>query len=357
MYNWQLKKWPHFEFDSSVHDKELKNFMLQAGIIKGAVAALPEAVSNETVVQILVAEALKTSEIEGEMLSRLDVMSSIRNNLGISNKILPKDKNALGLGKMLVDVRNTFTEPLTEKKLMDWHKMLMENNKTINAGAWRKHKEPMRVISGSVSNPIVHFEAPPSSQVSKEMKQFVEWYNNCAIENPLIKAAVAHIYFESIHPFEDGNGRIGRAISEKALSQGLHSPVLFSISKAIEARRKEYYTELKNGQQTLEINQWVQWFVSIVSDAQKSAEKMIRFTIKKVRFFDKYDNQLNERQRKVINKMLEEENFTGGMNANKYMSITGTSKATTTRDLQELVALEIFQSFGGGRSTSYEIRL
>ena len=229
MYNWQHKNWPHFEFDDSLKEKELMDFMLKAGVLKGVVSALPNDISNETIVQIMVAEAMKTSEIEGEMLSRIEVMSSIKNNLGISANPLAKDKNIIGLSKMLIDVRNSFSEALTEKKILEWHKMLMENNKKVNAGVWRKHKEPMQVISGSVSNPTIHFEAPPSTQVAKEMKAFVDWYNHSTIKNPLIKSAVAHIYFESIHPFEDGNGRVGRAIAEKALSQGLNSPVLFSI--------------------------------------------------------------------------------------------------------------------------------
>jgi Fic family protein len=284
-------------------------------------------------------------------------MSSIKNNLGISSNTIAKDKNIIGLSKMLIDVRNSFAEPLTEKKILEWHKMLMENNERINAGVWRSHNEPMQVVSGSVTRPTVHFEAPPSLSVPKEMKQFVDWYNNATINNPLIKSAVAHIYFESIHPFEDGNGRVGRAIAEKALSQGLNSPVLFSISRAIEAKRKEYYKELKNGQCSLDIKQWIDWFVSVINEAQSGSEKIVRFTIKKVHFFDKHNKQLNERQRKVINKMLEEEDFKGGMNTKKYISITGASKSTATRDLQDLVELKIFQSIGGGRSTSYDIIL
>jgi Fic family protein len=357
MYNWQHKNWPHFEFDDSLKEKELMDFMLKAGVLKGVVSALPNDISNETIVQIMVAEAMKTSEIEGEMLSRIEVMSSIKNNLGISANPLAKDKNIIGLSKMLIDVRNSFSEALTEKKILEWHKMLMENNKKVNAGVWRKHKEPMQVISGSVSNPTIHFEAPPSTQVAKEMKAFVDWYNHSTIKNPLIKSAVAHIYFESIHPFEDGNGRVGRAIAEKALSQGLNSPVLFSISRAIEANKKEYYTELKNGQSGLAINKWIEWFISVIVEAQESSERMVRFTIKKVHFFDKYDSQINERQRKVIKKILEEEFFKGGMNTKKYISITGASKSTATRDLQDLVEMNIFESTGGGRSTSYEIIL
>jgi Fic family protein len=305
----------------------------------------------------MVTEAIKTSEIEGEIINRIDVMSSIRKNLGLHISQEPKDKNAIGLSILLIDVRNTYTQPLTESKILEWHKLLMGNNKTIHAGQWRKGNEPMQIISGSASNPKIHYEAPPSKSLSKEMKRFIEWYNTSEISSPIIKAAVAHLYFESIHPFEDGNGRIGRAIAEKALSQGFDNPIMFSISKSIEENRSNYYKELQLAQQRLEITKWIEWFASIIIFAQEDAEKTIQFTIKKMKFFDKYDKILNTRQKKVINRILEEgvNGFKGGMNAKKYISITDTSKATATRDLQELAAMNVFVIKGLGRSTSYEL--
>jgi Fic family protein len=357
MYNWQHKNWPEFKFDSASIDKELLRFMLKAGELKGILSALPKDISTETIVQIMVTEAIKTSEIEGEIINRIDVMSSIRKNLGLHISQEPKDKNAIGLSLLLIDVRNTYTQPLTESKILEWHKLLMENNKTIHAGQWRKGNAPMQVISGSASNPKIHYEAPPSKTISKEMKRFIEWYNTSEISSPIIKAAVAHLYFESIHPFEDGNGRIGRAIAEKALSQGFDNPILFSISKSIEENKSNYYKELQLAQQKLEITKWIEWFASIIIFAQDDAEKTIQFTIKKMKFFDKYDKILNDRQKKVINRILEEgvNGFKGGMNAKKYISITDTSKATATRDLQELAAMNVFVIKGLGRSTSYEL--
>ena len=357
MYNWQHKNWPEFKFDSASIDKELIRFMLKAGELKGILSALPKDISTETIIQIMVTEAIKTSEIEGEIINRIDVMSSIRKNLGLHISQEPKDKNAIGLSLLLIDVRNTYTQPLTESKILEWHKLLMGNNKTIHAGQWRKGNEPMQVISGSASNPKIHYEAPPSKTLSKEMKRFIEWYNTSEISSPIIKAAVAHLYFESIHPFEDGNGRIGRAIAEKALSQGFDNPILFSISKSIEENRSNYYKELQLAQQRLEITKWIEWFASIIIIAQDDAEKTIQFTIKKMKFFDKYDKILNTRQKKVINRILEEgvNGFKGGMNAKKYISITDTSKATATRDLQELAAMNVFVMKGLGRSTSYEL--
>ena len=357
MYNWQHKNWPEFKFDSASIDKKLMRFMLKAGELKGILSALPKVISTETIVQIMVTEAIKTSEIEGEIINRIDVMSSIRKNLGLHISQEPKDKNAIGLSLLLIDVRNTYTQPLTESKILEWHKLLMGNNKTIHAGQWRKGNEPMQIISGSASNPKIHYEAPPSKTLSKEMKRFIKWYNTSEISSPIIKAAVAHLYFESIHPFEDGNGRIGRAIAEKALSQGFDNPIMFSISKSIEENRSAYYKVLQHAQQRLEITKWIEWFASIIIIAQEDAEKTIQFTIKKMKFFDKYDKILNDRQKKVINRILEEgvNGFKGGMNAKKYISITDTSKATATRDLQELAAMNVFVIKGLGRSTSYEL--
>jgi Fic family protein len=333
--------------------------MLKAGELKGILSALPKDISTETIVQIMVTEAIKTSEIEGEIINRIDVMSSIRKNLGLHISQEPKDKNAIGLSLLLIDVRNTYKQPLTESKILEWHKLLMGNNKTIHAGQWRKGNAPMQVISGSASNPKIHYEAPPSKSLSKEMKRFIEWYNTCEISSPIIKAAVAHLYFESIHPFEDGNGRIGRAIAEKALSQGFDNPIMFSISKSIEQNKSAYYKELQHAQQRLEITKWIEWFASIIIFAQDDAEKTIQFTIKKVKFFNKHDKSFNERQRKVVNRMLEEGiyGFMGGMNVKKYISITDTSKATATRDLQELAEMNVFVIKGVGRSTNYEINI
>lgn len=359
MYNWQHKNWPQFEFDYTSLEKELMLFMMKAGEINGMLSALPQHISTETIIQTIVSEAIKTSAIEGEVINRLDVMSSIKNNLGFHTDHKAKDKNAIGLSKMLVDVRDTFKEELTEAKLLEWHQLLMNNNKKVQAGKWRTHQEPMRVISGSVANPKIHFEAPPSKNILKEIKQFIKWYNDCEISVPPVKAAIAHLYFESIHPFEDGNGRIGRAIAEKAFSQCLGMPVLFSISNAIEARRKEYYDALQKAQRTMNISAWIKWFTSTTLEAQEHAEKMILFTIEKMKFFDQYENKLNERQKKVINKMMDEgpNEFIGGMNAKKYMSITGVSKATATRDLQELVQLNIFSGLGSARSTRYILNI
>ncbi len=211
----------------------------------------------------------------------------------------------------------------------------------------------------------VHFEAPPSATVQEEMTRFIQWFNDTApggkqeIRKAAVRSAVAHLYFESIHPFEDGNGRIGRALSEKALSQGLGRPALLSLSRAIEANRKQYYQALQEGQQSNEITPWVTWFVRIVLDAQIQSEEQIEFTLKKARLFDRWRDQLNDRQMQILRRMLDEGStgFEGGMSAKKYMAITGASKATATRDLQDLADKGVLVPAGGGRSVHYIIKL
>jgi Fic family protein len=365
-YNWQQEDWPDFRFDLSKVEDALMTFAEKTGRASGLLRGLTEETQTEAMIDMMVAEAVKTSEIEGEYLSRTDVMSSIRKNLGLGPPDEQvRDKRAEGAAALMLDVRDSYAEPLTKEKLFAWHRMIMAGSRGGKVGQWRRHVEPMQVVSGAVGKPTVHFEAPPSSRVPKEMTRFISWFNETAaggkleIKRPLVRAAVAHLYFESIHPFEDGNGRIGRALSEKALSQGIGRPALLSLSRAIEAQRKKYYEALQTGQQSNEITPWVTWFVNMAVEAQKHAEEQIEFTLKKTKFFDRFKDELNERQVKVMRRMLGEgpKGFQGGMNAKKYMGITDTSKATATRDLQDLVEKGVLVPSGGGRSTRYEINI
>jgi Fic family protein len=357
MYNWQRDSWPHFEFDTHAIESKIFAFIQKSGELSGKLAALPIDQRTEMMIQIMVSEALKTSEIEGEYVSQLDIVSSVRRNLGLASQFISNDRNAIGLSNMLMDVRTTYSDPLTEIQLKHWHQLLMGHVKQIRAGEWRTHMEPMQIISGSLARPNVHYEAPPSNRVPFEMEQFITWFNSCTISAAPVKAAVAHLYFEAIHPFEDGNGRIGRAIVEKTLSQGLHCPLPFSISKSIEANKKAYYLALQQAEKGLDITEWVIWFIDMLLEAQTYADKMIQFTISKWHFFSVFEHQLNPRQNKVINRMLADgpDSFQGGMNVRKYVGITGASRATATRDLQELVSKQIFIPVGAGRSASYAL--
>jgi Fic family protein len=367
-YNWEQKDWTKFSYSLAGVEDMLFSFAEKTGHATGLLKALPEATQTEAFIDMMVAEAIKTSEIEGEYLSRRDVMSSIRNNLGLNKKqAAVPDKKAEGIGELMIDVRNSYKAPISKKVLFSWHKMLMRGSRNVKAGAWRTHEDPMQVVSGVMGKQKIHYEAPPSSQVSKEMDRFIIWFNETApggkkeIKKPLVRAAVAHLYFESIHPFEDGNGRIGRAIAEKALSQGIGRPVLLSLSRTIEAGKKAYYDALEKAQRSNKITPWIIYFVKTILAAQDEAEEQIGFTLRKVKFFDTYKDQLNGRQVTVIKRMLMEgpRGFEGGMNAAKYKSLAKTSKATATRDMQDLLEIGAFKLFGnaGGRSTKYQVNL
>ena len=358
MYNWQLENWPHFEYNSKKFDDLSMQFFKNAGQSAGVTAHLNSKENKESILQILIQEAMKTSAIEGEMISRVDVVSSIRKNLGFStNTKLIKDKRTIGIAEAIVKSRNEYDLDLSESMLWSWHSSLLAHDKNIIKGAWRTHKEPMQIVSGTYGKEVVHFEAPPSSKLSKEMKNYIQWFNQSRkeIKNPIIRSAVAHLYFESIHPFEDGNGRIGRILSEKVLSQALGQPILLSLSNSIEKHRPLYYSELKENQRKLTIDKWIIFFGEMIMDAQKNMLQTIEFTIKKTKFLDYAKPLMDTKQQKAIYKMLQDEDFIGEMNASKYMSITKASKATATRDLADLVSKKILVSKGGGRSTTYEV--
>jgi Fic family protein len=367
-YNWQQKNWPDFVYSLSAIEEKLYAFSEKTGLVSGVLKSLPQDMQLETVIELMVAEAIKTSEIEGEYLSRKDVMSSIRNDLGLNQQREPvTDKRSKGIGELMISVRQTYQQQLTQQQLFAWHSMLFSNDKNLKVGAWRDHTDPMQVISGAFGKQKIHFEAPPSANVPAQMDKFIEWFNttgpggSAEIKKAPVRCAIAHLYFESIHPFEDGNGRIGRAIAEKALSQGMGRPALLSLSKTIEANKNGYYAALEAAQQTLNITHWINYFVDVILDAQQYAEDQIDFVLKKTRFFDQYKDTLTDRQLKVIKRMLEEgpKGFDGGINAGKYGSLTKTSKATATRDLQDMLQKSILIPFGnsGGRSTSYQLNL
>lgn len=367
-YNWQQPDWPLFQYDLSNIHETLLSIAEKTGLIGGKLTHLTENLQTEAMINLMVEEAVKTSEIEGEYISRPDVRSSIKNKLGLNQELIPvHDKRAQGVVELMFDVRNTFKQPITEAKLFDWHLMLLSGvfNPNLRIACWRTHDEPIQIVSGHHGKWVVHYEAPPSRDVPKEMDKFIHWFNDTAPGKPNaikfapVRAAIAHLYFESIHPFEDGNGRIGRAIAEKALSQGFGYPVMLSLSQAIEADKKSYYAALNSASRSNEITAWIQYFANIILAAQIEVEKQINFIIKKSTFFDTYKDDLNERQLKVVRRMMQTgvKGFEGGMSAKKYMAITGTSKATATRDLHHMLVLQVFKQMGSGRSIRYELNL
>lgn len=367
VYNWQLQGWPDFTYDVTEVQPLILAFAQETGEVNGLIQGLPDTLKQETLLQLMLSEAVKTSEIEGEYLSGEDVMSSLRNNLGLNDTpVYVKDRRASGVAQLMVEVRRGFREPLTLDMLKAWHRLLFAGTTSrVNLGEWRQGDAPMQVISGAYGRDIVHYEAPPSTGVPEEMERFVEWYRSASlplkgqVPEAILKSSIAHLYFESIHPYEDGNGRIGRAIAEKALSQSLGRPIMLSLSKTIEANKKAYYNALKEAQRALDITTWMVYFANVVLDAQRDAKAMVLFTLKKAQFYDRYKTQLDERQWKAINKMLDKgaAGFDGGMTAKKYMGITKVSKATATRDLQQLHEIGVLAREGAGRSVRYRLNL
>ncbi len=365
-YNWQHKNWPNFQYDLEVFQPLFLEFALEWAEMNGMEKGLSNDLEEETWINIMVSEAIKTSAIEGEFYSREDVLSSIKNKLGLNKApIKIKDRYATGISELMVEVRNSFQESLSTEMLKNWHKILFVHAKNILVGDWRQGEQPMQVVSGTIGREQVHYEAPPSKNVAKEMERLVEWYNQSkfpktdTIGAALLKSAITHLYFESIHPFEDGNGRIGRSLAEKALSQGLNKPILLSISKTIEADKNTYYQALKVAQSGLNITNWIAYFIKVIITAQRDSKVAVGFLLKKVRFFDRYKSYMEVRHAKVIGKMIDAgpEGFEGGMSAKKYMSITQVSKATATRDLQYLYENGLFTKVGAGRSVRYELNL
>jgi Fic family protein len=246
---------------------------------------------------------------------------------------------------MMLDLYRNYADPLTDKTMLEWHKMLLAGDKEIKViGGYRTHADAMQVVSGPIHKRAVHFVAPPSARMPEEMNRFIAWFNDTAPdgENPLpalTRAAIAHLYFVCIHPFEDGNGRISRALAEKSLAQNLGQPSLIVLAHTIERKRKDYYATLERNNKDLQINGWLTYFANTILQAQDNTIKRVDFYVAKAKFYEKFRDQLNERQAKVITRVFKEgiDAFKGGLSANNYISISKTSRATATRDLQDLV--------------------
>lgn len=364
-WNWQQKEWPEFSYDSTETQKLEAQFLQKSGLLLGVTRHIKDDEKQQLIVDLICDEALKTSAIEGEYLNRESVQSSLRKNFGLTTKnkkITPAEQ---GISEMMVDLYRNFAKPLTHTILFNWHTMLTKGRRDLtDIGKYRTHKEPMQVVSGPIGKKNVHYEAPPSKNMKKEMDRFIKWFNQTAPNSKeplpaLTRASIAHHYFVCIHPFEDGNGRIGRAISEKALAQSLGQPTLIALSRTIEKKRKDYYKNLGQSNKHNNVTNWLIYFSKTILEAQEYSQAMVDFLIEKTKLFDRVRGQLNERQEKVINRMFREglEGFKGGLSAENYISITGTSRATATRDLQDLVKKSVLTRKGELKSTRYYLKL
>lgn len=364
-WNWEQSNWPAFSYDSAAMEPLERQFLLRSGEFIGACKHISEADKDRLKIELISDEAVKTSEIEGELLNRDSVQSSIIHQFGLGPdkpRILPAER---GIAEMMVDLYRTFASPLTDRMLFRWHKMLLSESRDIKVvGGYRKHPDPMQVVSGPLQRRKIHFEAPPSDKVPSEMKVFDAWFNDTRPqgEKPLpalTRAGIAHLHFVSIHPFEDGNGRIGRAISEKVLAQSLGQPSLIALAQTIERKRKDYYAALERNNKTNDITDWLTYFARAILDAQAISSKRLGFYLAKASFYERLRGQMNERQDKVIARMFREgiDGFKGGLSAENYISITRTSRATTTRDLQDLVSKGALRKTGELRHTRYYLNL
>ncbi len=365
VWNWQQGDWPYFHWDKNALAQAEAQFLRQSGILIGAIRHFTEDDKNLLVVDLITGEAVKTSEIEGEYLNRDSVQSSILRNFGLdtdNRRVKPAER---GIADMMTDLYKHFDNPLSHATLFNWHKMLTNGRQDLkDIGRYRTHIDPMQVISGRLDKPHVHFEAPPSSNMKKEMNAFMTWWKESAPggSNPLsalTRTGIAHLYFVCIHPFEDGNGRIGRALAEKSLAEYQGEPTLIALSQTIERDRKAYYASLERNNKNNEITNWLVYFANTILNAQNYSLDMIDFLVEKTKLYDRVRGKLNERQEKVLARIFRErlEGFKGGLSAENYISITGTSRATATRDLQELVEKGVLLKTGERKSTRYHLNI
>jgi Fic family protein len=345
IWNWQHPDWPNFTWDPTKIAGAEDQFLLGSGVVIGSVKHLDEQEHQHLLVELMSGEAVTTSKIEGEVLNRTSVQSSIQRQLGLAEDKRRASPAEHGIAEMMVDLYRSFREPLSQEMLFSWHRMVTAGRRDLaDTGRYRAGNEPMQIVSGRIGASKVHFEAPPSERVSSEMNRFIAWFNQTAPDHrgllpAITRAGIAHMYFESIHPFEDGNGRIGRAIAEKAAAQTVGQPILLALATAILAHQRRYYQALERANRRIDITEWLTWFAGIALEAQGRSIALVEFVIAKTKLLDGLHGKINARQERALLRMFQEgpEGFKGGLNAGNYMTITGASPATTTRDLADLV--------------------
>lgn len=364
-WNWQQADWPKFTYERADLEPLETSFRLSCDAFIKVFQDVSADEQNMLRVELISEEALKTSEIEGEKFNRERLQSSLRQQIGLEDINSQASPEERGITEMMMALYRSFAEPLSHNMLASWHKMVMAGHNRLQVvGDYRKHAEPMQVVSGYISNPIVHFEAPPSARMQDEMTAFIRWFNDTAPDGKtplpaLTRAGITHLYFETIHPFEDGNGRIGRALSQKALAQSLGQPSLIALSYTIERQGNRYYEMLECSNKDNEITDWLIYFAETILDAQRNTMMQIEFYIAKTRLCERLNGRLNPRQEKVVARMLREgiEGFKGGLSAKNYISITGTNRQLATSDLNEMVEIGALTQTGEERNARYHLNL
>jgi Fic family protein len=362
-YIHELKGWPGFRWDPKLVSARLVDVRHRQGRLIGRMETLGFPLRAEAVLQTLTEEVIKSSEIEGEMLDRDQVRSSIARRLGIDiGGLTLADRNVEGVVEMMLDATQSYDRPLRVRRLFGWHEALFPAGSSgmskIRVGAWRDDKTgPMQVVSGAIGKRRVHYEAPAAKDLRHEMKRFLEWFEGDHSTDLVLKAGVAHLWFVTIHPFDDGNGRIARAIADMVLARSERSPQRFySMSAQIRQERNAYYDILEATQKgALDITRWLEWFLDCLGRAFKHAETTLEAVLRKARFWDKHaGTALNERQRKVVDQLLN--GFEGKLTSSKWARLAKCSQDTALRDIEDLVRKGILKKdAAGGRSTSYAL--
>jgi len=349
-----LKGWPKFEWSLERLAEPIAAVRHRQGRLLGYMEALGCNLRQEAVLETLTSDVTKSSEIEGEKLDTEQVRSSIARRLGVDiGALQPVDRNVEGVVEMMLDATRHYDRPLTEERLFGWHASLFHKG-----GAWRDDRTgPMQVVSGRIGNERVHFEAPKASRLPREMNSFLAWFEGETPIDPVLKAGLAHLWFVTVHPFDDGNGRIARAIADMALARSENSPQRFySMSAQIRRERNAYYDILERTQKgTMDVLPWMEWFLGCLDRAIDGAQVTLRKVLDKARFWERFGRTpLNDRQRAVINRLLD--GFEGKLTSSKYGALTKCSQDTAHRDILALVEVGILvRNPEGGRSTSYSL--
>ena len=365
MYIHELDAWPNFHWDRSAVATPLAAVSRRQGRLIGRMEGLGFHLRSEAALQTLTEDVIKSSDIEGEVLDRDQVRSSIARRLGMDIAgLVPSDRHVDGVVEMLLDATGQYNEPLTEARLFGWHAALFPTGysgmRKIRVGAWRDDTEgAMQVVSGPIGREQIHYEAPAAAKLAGEMKTFLGWFDQKDGIDPVIKAGMAHLWFVTLHPFEDGNGRMARAIADMQLARAENSPQRFySMSAQIRAQRNAYYEILESTQKgDLDITAWLLWFLACLNEAFDHAETLLAGVLAKADFWERHrDKPLNDRQTDVLNRLID--GFEGKLTSSKWAKLTKVSQDTASRDIKDLIEKGMLQQDeGGGRSTSYSIVL
>lgn len=364
IYIYQQDDWPNFKWNSDEFIGLLSEARNLQGRLFGKMESLGFDLRNEAFLDTLTLDVLKSSEIEGELLNPDQVRSSIARKLGLEIAgLVESDRNVDGVVEMMLDATQNCFKPLTKERLFDWHAALFPTGRSgmskITIADWRKDTSgPMQVVSGAIGKEKVHFQAPDSLRIDNEMNIFFNWFNNNFETDLVLKAAIAHLWFVTIHPFDDGNGRIARALTDMLLAQSDKSTQRFySMSAQIRLERKQYYEILEKTQKgNLDITEWIKWFLNCLINSLKSTDIILNRVLFKAEFWEKHSNtKINERQKKLLNKIFD--GFEGKLTSSKWATIAKCSKDTAIRDINDLISKNILKKEeAGGRSTSYELK-